>query len=55
MVWKNVLFVQDLFFQMKTHFMGGRTHILGNVVNVPVDVAPTVPTSPGVYLMHRPL
>ena len=29
-----------LFFQMRTHFMGGR--VLGNVVNVPVDVAPTV-------------
>ena len=35
-----------LFFQMRTHFMGGRTQVLGNVVNVPVDVAPTVQTLP---------
>ena len=35
-----------LFFQMRTHFMGGRTQVLGNVVNGPVDVAPTVQTLP---------
>ena len=35
-----------LFFQMKTHFMGGHTQVVGNVVNVPVDVAPTVETLP---------
>ena len=35
-----------LFFQMRTHFMGGCTRVLGNVVNVPVDVAPTVQTLP---------
>ena len=35
-----------LFFQMKTHFMGGRTRVVGNVVNVPVDIAPTVETLP---------
>ena len=46
MEWRNVLFVPDLFFQMKTHFMGGRTRVEGNVVNVPVDVAPTVETLP---------
>ena len=28
------------------HFMGGHTRVLGNVVNVPVDVAPTVETLP---------
>ena len=46
MVWKNALFVQDLFFQMRTHFMGGRTQVLGNVVKNPVDVAHTVQTLP---------
>ena len=35
-----------LFFQMRTHFMGGRTRVLGNVVNIPVDVAHTVQTLP---------
>ena len=35
-----------LFFQMKTHFMDGCTRVLGNVVNVPADVAPTVQTLP---------
>ena len=35
-----------LFFQMRTHFMGGHTQVLGNVVNVPVDVASTVQTLP---------
>ena len=34
-----------LFFQMRTHFMGGHTRVLGNV-NVPVDVGPTVQTLP---------
>ena len=46
MEWKNILFVQDLFFQMKTHFMGGHTRVVGNVVNIPGDVAPTVETLP---------
>ena len=31
---------------MRTHFMGGHTRVLGNVVNVPVDVVPTVQTLP---------
>ena len=31
---------------MRIHFMSGRTQVLGNVVNVPVDVAPTVQTLP---------
>ena len=35
-----------LFFQMKTHFMGGHTQVLGSVVNVPIDVALTVQTLP---------
>ena len=35
-----------LFFQMKTHFMGGHTRVVSNVVNIPVDVAPTVETLP---------
>ena len=35
-----------LFFQMRTHLMGGCTRVLGNVVNVPVDVAPTIQTPP---------
>ena len=35
-----------LFFQMRTHFTGGHTQVLGNVVNIPVDVAPTVQTLP---------
>ena len=55
MIWKNALFVQDLCFQMKTHFMGGRTQVPGNVVNVPVDVAPTVLPFQGLYLTQRSL
>ena len=35
-----------LFFQMKTHFMSGHTRVVGNVVNVPIDVAPTVEKLP---------
>ena len=35
-----------LFFQMKTHFMGGHARVVGNVVNVAIDVAPTVETLP---------
>ena len=46
MEWKKVLFAQDCCFQMKTHFKGGHTRVLGNVVNVPVDIAPTVETLP---------
>ena len=41
-----IIYLRLLFFQMRTHFMGGRTRVLGNVVNVPVDVAPTVQTLP---------
>ena len=41
-----IIFPRLLFFQMKTHFMGGHTQVVGNVVNVPVDVAPTVETLP---------
>ena len=31
---------------MRTHFMGVHARVLGNVVNVPVDFAPTVQTLP---------
>ena len=41
MVWsKTVVFPNE------NNFMGGRTQVLGNVVNVPVDVAPTVQILP---------
>ena len=43
---KCIICQRLLFFQMRTHFMGGHTRVLGNVVNVPVDVAPTVQTLP---------
>ena len=41
---EHIICPRLLCFQMKTHFMGGHTQVLGNVVNVPVDVAPTVKT-----------
>ena len=41
-----IIYQRLLFFQMKTHFMGGCTQVVGNVVNVPIDVAPTVETLP---------
>ena len=31
-----------LFFQMRSHFLGRHTHVIGHVVNLAVDVAPTV-------------
>ena len=46
---------QTVVFQMKTHFMGGHKRVVGNVVNVPVDVAPTVETLPKVFMTQTPL
>ena len=43
---EHIICPRLLFFQMKTHFMGGHTPVVGNVVNVPVDVVPTVETLP---------
>ena len=43
---EHIICPRLLFFQMKTHFMGGCTQVVGNVVNVPIDVAPTVETLP---------
>ena len=43
---ERIIYPRLLFFQMRTHFMGGHTQVLGNVVNIPVDVAPTVQTLP---------
>ena len=43
---EHIICPRLLFFQMRTHFMGGRTRVLGNVVNIPVDVAHTVQTLP---------
>ena len=43
---EHIICPRLLFFQMRTHFMGGCTQVLGNVVNAPVDVAPTVQTLP---------
>ena len=43
---ERIICARLLFFQMRTHFMGSRTRVLGNVVNVPVDVAPIVQTLP---------
>ena len=36
-----------LFFQMCSHFLGRCTHVIGHVVNLAVDVAPTVKMLPG--------
>ena len=35
-----------LFFQMRSHFLGRRTRVIGHVVNLAVDVAPTVKILP---------
>ena len=35
-----------LFFQMRSHFLGKRTRAIGHVVNIAVDVAPTVKMLP---------
>ena len=35
-----------LFFQMRSHFLGRRTRVIGHVVNLAVDVAPTVKMLP---------
>ena len=43
---EHIICPRLLFFEIKTHFMGGHTRVLGNVVSVPVDVAPTVQTLP---------
>ena len=52
---EHIICPRLLFFQMRTHFMDGHTQVLSNVVNVPVDVAPTVQMLQGLYLTQRSL
>ena len=39
---EHVVSPRMLFFQMRSHHLGGRVQVTGNVVNVALDVAPTV-------------
>ena len=43
---EHVVSPRMLFFQMRSHHLGGRVQVTGNVVNVAVDVAPTVKLLP---------
>ena len=43
---ERVISPRLLFFQMRSHFLGQRTHVIGHVVNLAVDVAPTLKMFP---------
>ena len=43
---ERVISPRLLFFQMRSHFLGQRTCVIGHVVNLAVDVAPTVKMLP---------